>query len=221
MTDDTYDYDWSEERRWMIEAHLKKRGIDDPRLLLAFDTVPRHRFLRRGDIEQSYEDHAVSIGLGQTISQPYIVALMTQALRLTGSERVLEVGTGSGYQTAILAELSAEVHTIERIHRLSEQARALLDELGVTNVRYHVGDGTLGVPEEAPFDCIIVTASAPSIPRSLTSQLSDTGRLVMPVGGRGGQDLVLLEREGDGLKETDLTGCMFVRLIGAEGWPAE
>jgi protein-L-isoaspartate(D-aspartate) O-methyltransferase len=221
LTDGTNDYDWSDERHWMVEAHLKKRGIDDPRLLAAFDAVPRHRFLRPADIEQSYEDHAVSIGLGQTISQPYIVALMTQALRLIGPERVLEVGTGSGYQTAILAELSAEVHTIERIPRLSEQARARLDQLGVTNVHYHVGDGTLGVPEEAPFDGIIVTASAPAIPPSLKSQLGDRGRLVMPVGGRGGQSLILLERKGDGFKRTDLTGCVFVRLIGAEGWPPE
>ena len=221
MPDDTTDYDWRAERHWMIEAHLKKRGIDDPRVLQAFDTVPRHRFLRPTDIEQSYEDHAVSIGLGQTISQPYIVALMTHALRLTGPERVLEVGTGSGYQTAILAELSAEVHTMERIPRLSEQARVLLGELGVTNVHYHVGDGTLGVPEEAPFDCIIVTASAPAVPESLKGQLADGGRLVMPVGGRSGQDLILLERLGSRLKETELTGCVFVRLIGAEGWPAE
>ncbi|NQT86803.1 protein-L-isoaspartate(D-aspartate) O-methyltransferase, partial [bacterium] len=171
------DRDWSEERAWMIESHLKNRDIHAPRVLAAFDAVPRHRFLPESVIEQAYEDHAVSIGLGQTISQPYIVALMTQALALEGAERVLEVGTGSGYQTAILAELSVQVHTIERIADLTERSRALLDGLGCSNVHYHVGDGTLGVPEEAPFDCIIVTASAPALPPSLQGQLADGGRL--------------------------------------------
>jgi len=203
----------------MIQSHLQGRDIEDKRVLAAFDAVPRHRFLPDPVVEQSYEDHAVAIGLGQTISQPYIVALMTEALSLAGTERVLEVGTGSGYQTAILAELAAEVHTIERLPDLSEQARTLLTDLGYTNVRYHVGDGTLGVPDAAPYDAIIVTASAPAVPPSLKAQLADGGRLVIPVGARAEQDLLLLTRTGDLFAEEDLTGCVFVPLVGKEGWP--
>jgi len=203
----------------MVERQIRRRGIRDARVLDAFRSVPRHLFVPPRHRDQSYEDHPVDIGYGQTISQPYIVALMTDALRLGGDERVLEIGTGSGYQTAILAHLSHHVYTIERIAELSAAARRVLDELGYKNISYRVGDGTLGWPEEAPFDAIIVTAAAPSVPESLKNQMADGGRLVMPVGGRGGQDLLVLERKGDGFHRQRLCGCVFVRLIGEEGWP--
>jgi len=203
----------------MVERQIRRRGIHDARVLNAFRSVPRHLFVPPRHRDQSYEDHPVDIGYGQTISQPYIVALMTEALRLGGDERVLEIGTGSGYQTAILAHLSHHVYTIERIAELSATARRVLDELGYNNISYRVGDGTLGWPEEAPFDGIIVTAAAPSMPESLKNQMADGGRLVMPVGGRGGQDLIVLERKGDSFRRQRLCGCVFVRLIGQEGWP--
>ena len=203
----------------MVERQIRRRSIRDARVLDAFRSVPRHLFVPPRHRDQSYEDHPVDIGYGQTISQPYIVALMTDALRLGGDERVLEIGTGSGYQTAILAHLSHHVYTIERIAELSAAARRVLDELGYKNISYRVGDGTLGWPEEAPFDAIIVTAAAPSVPESLKNQMADGGRLVMPVGGRGGQDLLVLERKGDGFRRQRLCGCVFVRLIGQEGWP--
>ncbi len=203
----------------MVERQIRRRGIRDRRVLDAFRSVPRHCFVPPRWRDQSYEDHPVDIGYGQTISQPYIVALMTEALHLRGDERVLEIGTGSGYQTAILASLCAHVYTVERIAELSDAARKVLGELGYTNVSYRVGDGTLGWPEEAPFDGIMVTAAAPSVPESLKQQLGEGGRLVMPVGGRGGQDLVVLERRGEEFRRERLCGCVFVRLIGREGWP--
>ena len=210
---------WRDERESMVERQLRRRGIRDTRVLDAFLAVPRHRFLPSRWIDQAYEDHPVEIGAGQTISQPYIVGLMTQALCLSGGERVLEIGTGSGYQTAILAKLCAQVYTIERLAELAESAQRVLGKVGAANVHFRVGDGTLGWPEEAPFDRIMVTAAAPSVPNSLKDQLADGGRLVMPVGGRGGQDLVALERRGDAFHTERLCGCVFVRLVGREGWP--
>lgn len=203
----------------MVERQIRRRGIRDGRVLDVFRSVPRHLFVPPRWRDQSYEDHPVDIGYGQTISQPYIVALMSEALRLRGHERVLEIGTGSGYQTAILASLCSHVYTVERIAELSAAARRVLDELGYANVSYRVGDGTLGWPEEAPFDGIMVTAAAPSVPESLKSQLGEGGRLVMPVGGRGGQDLIVLKRRGEEFERERLCGCVFVRLIGHEGWP--
>ena len=203
----------------MVERQLRARGLRTRRLLDAFLSVPRHLFVPPSQCDQAYEDHPVVIGCGQTISQPYMVAWMTDVLRLTGGERVLEVGTGSGYQTAILAKLAAEVYTIERIGELSAQAQALLGDLGLTNIQFRVGDGTLGWPEAAPFDRIMVTAGAPAVPPSLTGQLADRGLLAMPVGGRGGQDLTVVERRGDEHRRKRLGGCIFVPLVGSEGWP--
>jgi len=203
----------------MVERQVRARGIKDPRVLEVFLALPRHRFISSRNLDQAYDDHPVEIGFGQTISQPYMVALMTEALALCGPERVLEIGTGSGYQTAILAKLCSEVYTIERIPELAERARQTLEELGLQNIHYRVGDGTLGWPQEAPFDGIMVTAGAPAVPKSLEDQLGDRGRLVIPVGGRGGQDLALIERHGEKLRRKTLGGCIFVRLIGHEAWP--
>jgi len=203
----------------MVDRQMRARGVRTARVLDAFRTVPRHRFLPPAAADQAYEDHPVCIACGQTISQPYMVALMTDALELRGGERVLEIGTGSGYQTAILAELAAEVFSVERLAELSRQAQRVLGELGYDNIRFRTGDGTLGWPDHSPFDCILVTAGGPSIPPSLEEQLADGGRLVMPVGGRGGQDLVRVRRRGRELRRESLGGCVFVRLIGREGWP--
>jgi protein-L-isoaspartate(D-aspartate) O-methyltransferase len=202
----------------MVEHQLRGRGIRDPRVLGAFLSTPRHRFVKPTHTDQAYEDHPLDIGYGQTISQPYMVALMTEALGLIGAERVLEIGTGSGYQTAILAELSLEVLTVERIPELAAEAQRVLGELGFGNIRFRVGDGTLGWPEEAPFDRILVAAAAPAIPKPLTDQLAEGGRLVVPVGSRGSQDLTLIQRRAGELHQQSLGGCVFVPLIGQEGW---
>jgi len=202
-----------------VEHQLRRRGIRDPRVLDAFRAVPRHCFVPRERLDEAYDDHPIDIGYGQTISQPYMVALMTEALRLRGTERVLEVGTGSGYQAAILAKLCRAVYTIERLVELSRRAEEVLRRLGFGNVSFRVGDGTLGWPEEAPFDAIVVTAGGPDVPPSLQAQLADGGRLAMPVGARGGQDLVVVQRRGKQFRRENLGGCVFVRLIGKEGWP--
>jgi len=203
----------------MVERQLRARGVNAPRVLDAFLAVPRHEFLPPASRDQSYEDHPVLIGAGQTISQPYMVAAMTEVLEPRPADRVLEIGTGSGYQTAILAELVAEVYTIERLPELSEKAREQLGRLGYGGIHYRVGDGTLGWPEAAPFDGILVTAGGPRLPVSLKEQLAEGGRLVMPVGGRRGQDLVKVVRRGGDFAEERHGGCVFVRLIGEEGWP--
>lgn len=187
-------------------------GITDPRVLEAIGRVPRHRFVPAAYVEDAYADRPLPIGRGQTISQPYMVALMTQALELNPGERVLEIGTGSGYQTAVLCELGARVCTVERIEDLSMQAR---ERLRGWDVHFHVGDGTLGIPEEAPFDAILVTAGSPGVPRSLAAQLRPrVGRMIIPVGGSDHQELLKVRREG----AERLGGCTFVRLIGREGW---
>lgn len=202
----------------MVENQLRRRGIRDARVLQAFLDVPRHLFVPQDRLGEAYDDHPLDICLGQTISQPYMVALMTEALSLRGGERVLEVGTGSGYQAAILAKLCPAVYTVERLAELSRRAEVLLGRLGFANVRFLVGDGTLGWPEEAPFDRIIVTAGGPGVPASLEAELADGGRLVMPVGDRYGQDLVAVERRGERFERESHGGCVFVRLIGQEGW---
>ncbi|MHC4200963.1 MAG: protein-L-isoaspartate(D-aspartate) O-methyltransferase [Planctomycetota bacterium] len=212
--------DLDDKREKMVRRDLAARGITDERALGAFRRVRRERFIWDVDAREAYADHPLRIGDGQTISQPYMVALMTEALMIEGSEKVLEIGTGSGYQTAILAELAREVCTVERIAALSEKARATLADLGYGNIRYRIGDGTLGWPEEAPFDRIIVTAGAPRVPESLKGQLAEAGRLVIPVGGGHGQDLLIVTREGDEFRTEKGTGCIFVKLIGEEGWPA-
>ncbi len=207
-----------EARNQMVDRQLAARGIHDPRLLAAMRKVPRHLFCDPPGHPEAYEDYPLPIGFGQTISQPYMVAAMTERLRLTGTERVLEIGTGSGYQTAILAELAAEVYSVERIPELVDRAGETLDGQGCGNVRIRVGDGTLGWPEQAPFDRILVTAGAPRVPPPLTQQLAGGGILVIPVGGRFMQELTVVTRRGDKLDEDTAMGCTFVKLIGEEGW---
>ncbi|MDP2956963.1 MAG: protein-L-isoaspartate(D-aspartate) O-methyltransferase [Longimicrobiales bacterium] len=212
--------DWVAARARMVRSQLQGRGVDAPRLLAAMERVPRERFVPESARAHAYSDHALAIGHGQTISQPYMVAVMTQALELEGKERVLEIGTGSGYQCAVLAELASEVFSVERIPELAEAARALLSELGYGNARVRAGDGTLGWPEEAPFDAIVVTAAAPGTPSSLLAQLSpDGGRLVVPVGDRELQHMDVVERRGTEYVTRRSIGCRFVPLVGEQGWP--
>jgi len=205
-------------RAEMVEHQLRRRGIRDERVLAAFLNVPRHKFVRPQDLWVAYDDYPLPIGYGQTISQPYIVALMTELLALKGDERVLEVGTGSGYQAAILAELAKEVVTIERIPELARRAQRVLTDLGYRNVTVLVGDGSLGAPDFAPFDAIIVTAAAPHPPKALLEQLKDGGRLVIPIGDRTLQELIRFVRKGDEWQEEKHGPCLFVPLIGKNGW---
>jgi protein-L-isoaspartate(D-aspartate) O-methyltransferase len=207
-------------RTHMVETQIRRRGVTDPRVLQAMGRVPRHLFVSTYLREQAYNDYPLPIGEDQTISQPYIVALMTEALELTGSEKVLELGTGSGYQAAILGELAREVFTIERLASLADQARRVLKSLGYENVHVLTGDGTLGWPPEAPFDAILVTAGAPQVPQPLVEQLALGGRLVIPVGDQYSQTLTRVRRTQDGLQHDYLGGCRFVRLIGKHGWQA-
>jgi protein-L-isoaspartate(D-aspartate) O-methyltransferase len=210
---------YERERRRMVEDDLRRRGIRDPRVLDAMAQVPRHRFVPGGARRSAYEDRALPLELGQTISQPYMVAYMSEALRVRPTDRVLEVGTGSGYQTAVLARLAAEVFTIERIGDLQGAAHEILDELAVVNVRYRVGDGTLGWREYAPYDRILVTAGAPAVPPALNEQLSPAGGvMVIPVGEPDLQELFAITRVGDDWRAETLLGCRFVPLVGDEGW---
>jgi protein-L-isoaspartate(D-aspartate) O-methyltransferase len=204
-----------------VDGQIKARGITDTRVLKALETVPRHLFVDEGLIDQAYNDNPLPIGEKQTISQPYIVALMTQALELKGKERVLEIGTGSGYQAAILAQLADRVFSIERIAALASRSRKILDQLHYYNIAIRVGDGSYGWKEEAPFDAIITTAAAPGIPKYLIEQLVVGGRLIVPVGGRDVQTLYKLTRLSENtndIKKEDLGGCRFVSLIGESGW---
>jgi len=207
-------------RAEMVHQQLEPRGISDRRVLDVMSTVPRHLFVPERLRKRAYSDTPLHIGEGQTISQPYMVALMTEMLGLTGSEKVLEVGTGSGYQTAILAELGQFVHSIERFRSLADSARQRLADLGYANVEVHVGDGSLGLDFEAPFDAIIVTAGAPETPASLCSQLAEGGKLVIPVGSQTLQRLHLVEKRRGLLSSKESTGCVFVPLIGEDGWEA-
>ena len=203
----------------MVEQQLRDRDIEDERVLDAMERVSRHVFVPEGLRDRAYDDAALPIGSGQTISQPYMVARICEALSLHGSERVLDVGTGSGYQAAVLAELAAEVHTIERLPELAEAARGRLEEAGYGDrVHVHVGDGTLGLPEHAPFDAIAVAAAAPELPASLYEQLEPRGRLVVPVGKRHGQQLQLIVRSPEGPAVVRSVSCRFVPLLGEEGF---
>ncbi|PIQ96221.1 MAG: protein-L-isoaspartate O-methyltransferase, partial [Nitrospinae bacterium CG11_big_fil_rev_8_21_14_0_20_56_8] len=206
-------------RRKMVEEQLANRGIKDLGVMEAMSRVPRHVFVEESLRHKAYGDHPLPIGDNQTISQPYIVGLMTEALQLTGKERVLEIGTGSGYQTAVLAELAAQVFTIERLKSLSRKAKALLDTLGYTNINFKIFDGTYGWRDQSPFDAILVTASAPDISKALTEQLADGGRLVAPVGELDYQKLVVLTRRGPRVSRREIGFCKFVPLIGKYGWP--
>ena len=211
---------WAAARAHMVRNQIEARGVRSPEVLAAMGRVPRERFLPSTLRTRAYLDQALVIGHHQTISQPYMVAVMTEALGLTGAEKVLEVGTGSGYQTAVLAELAREVHSMERIPALADSAESLLRELGYGNVRIRVGDGSLGWREEAPFQAILVTAGAPDAPRSLLAQLDeDGGVLVAPVGDRELQHVLRVQRRGTEFSTEHLMGCRFVPLLGAEGWP--
>ena len=214
--------DFQKARTEMV-ALLAKRGIKDPNVLEAMAKVPRHLFVPPHLQDEAYADYPLAIGEGQTISQPYIVALMTEALELDSQSRVLEIGTGSGYQAAILAELAAEVYTIERIPSLAQKAKELLEKLGYTNVKIKVGDGTLGWPEYSPYDGIIVTAAAPSVPPPLIEQLKVEGKMVIPVGNPYHQELLKLVKKDYQGNYTihSLGGCVFVKLYGKYGWQEE
>ncbi|MBN2538492.1 MAG: protein-L-isoaspartate(D-aspartate) O-methyltransferase [Deltaproteobacteria bacterium] len=212
---------YSKKRTQMINNHLIARGITDKRVLKTMGTVPRHLFVDEGLQDQAYSDNPLPIGSRQTISQPYIVALMTEALQLKGTEKVMEIGTGCGYQTAILAELAETVFSIERIASLAFRAQRALDSLHYYNILIRVGDGTYGWSEESPFDAIITTAGAPTIPETLKKQLAVGGKLVIPVGNRSSQTLLRVTRlseEPNDIKIEDLCGCRFVDLIGEHGW---
>ena len=205
-------------RRRMVEEQLAGRGIRDRRVLESFRRVPRHEFVPEALRDRAYEDHPLPIGEGQTISQPYMAACMTEALELRGGEKVLEVGTGSGYQAAILLELGAELFSVEIVPALAGSARLRLEPLGASRAHFKVGDGSLGWPEEAPFDRVIVTAGAPSLPVSLTEQLREGGTMVVPVGGEEEQDLMLVRRQAGRVDCRRICGCIFVKLRGEEGW---
>ena len=211
-------HDFSLARERMVKNQLIPRGINDERVLQVMGKIPRHLFIEEALAGEAYNDHPVPIGEKQTISQPYIVALMTEALELKGTEKTLEIGTGSGYQTAILAELSSRVYTIERIKSLLVNARELLAQLGYNNILFKAFDGTLGWKEYAPFDAIMVTAGSPSLPKPLIDQLADNGRIIIPVGDRYSQELIKVIRKGENLEQKSLGGCRFVNLIGVHGW---
>ena len=203
----------------MVETQIVERGVRDPRVLDAMREVPRHLFVPEGQRARAYEDHPVPIGEGQTISQPYMVAVMSAALAPEPASRVLEIGTGSGYQTTILARLSGSVVSVERHASLAARARDVLEAMGIANVEVHVGDGTAGYPAGAPYDRILVTAGAPAIPEILMEELADGGRLVIPVGPAGLQHLVIVDRRGGQFERREGDACVFVPLIGAHAWP--
>ena len=212
------DLSFARQRDQMVAEQIARRGIRDPRVLDAMHRVPRHLFVSSELCSRAYQDRPLPTGYGQTISQPYIVALMTELLQLSGSETVLEVGTGSGYQAAVLALLAREVHTIEYHPELAAQAREKLLELGFANVFFHVGDGSEGLPEYAPFDGILVTAAAPRTPRSLLDQLAVGGRLVIPIGSRYEQDLIRWVHARGGYRKRTVAPVAFVLLRGRYGW---
>lgn len=205
-------------RNIMIEEQLAPRGIVDAKVLAAMRKIPRHLFIPGKTLENAYGDYPLPVGERQTISQPYMVALMTQSLELTGREKVLEIGTGSGYQAAILAEIAKEVYSVERFETLAQDARLLLDGLGYKNIRITVRDGTEGWNEFAPYDGIIVTAGAPSIPEPLVEQLAEGGRMVIPVGGAFSQELTLIRKTNGETSKEYICGCTFVPLVGKYGW---
>ena len=209
---------YTRERERMVDEQLAGRGVTDPRVVAAMRRVPRHRFVQEALRARAYGDHPLPIGEEQTISQPFIVGLMTSLLELSGREKVLEVGTGSGYQTAVLAALARRVCSIERLPRLAERARSMLESLGCDNVWVRVGNGALGWPDEAPFDRIIVTAGGPSIPPPLVQQLADGGRMVLPVGSSENQILTVVENVVGEIRQRTHGECKFVKLVGKYAW---
>ncbi len=213
--------DYAVARRRMVEQHIIARGVEDQRVIQAMLQVPRHCFVEPGLHSHAYGDGSLPIGEKQTISQPYIVAVMTAALGLNGSERILEIGTGSGYQTAILAKLAKRVYSVERIASLASRARRILDHLNLYNINIKIGDGTVGWKEQAPFDGILVAAGGPEVPEAYLQQLDIGGRLVMPVGDRDTQVLVRYTRTEHGYVKESLMDCRFVPLIGQSGWSTD
>jgi protein-L-isoaspartate(D-aspartate) O-methyltransferase len=209
---------YERQREEMVHHQLEARGIADPNVLSAMRKVPRHLFVSEALRDQAYGDYPLPIGEQQTISQPFIVAEMTQALELGKDDRVLEIGTGSGYQAAVLAEIAYRVFTVERIRSLYLQARKLLDELKYHNIVMRCSDGTMGWQAESPFDAIIVTAGSPEIPELLSDQLAEGGRLVVPVGNQHSQELIKIVKDRQGIHKTNLGGCRFVKLVGRHGW---
>jgi protein-L-isoaspartate(D-aspartate) O-methyltransferase len=209
---------YERQREEMVQQQIAARGITDANVLAAFRKVPRHLFVSEALRDQAYGDYPLPIGEQQTISQPYIVAEMTQALELKKDDRVLEIGTGSGYQAAILAEIVYRVYTIERIRTLYVQTRNLLDKLQYHSVVMRCSDGTSGWHDEGPFDAIIVTAGAPEVPEKMLEQLVEGGRMVVPVGNQHSQELIKLTKDKSGIHRSNLGGCRFVKLIGAHGW---
>ncbi|HMA86371.1 MAG TPA: protein-L-isoaspartate(D-aspartate) O-methyltransferase [Desulfosalsimonadaceae bacterium] len=208
-------------RESMVKNQIEARGIADPSVLAAMRRVPRHMFVSEALMDQAYADHPLPIGEQQTISQPYIVAHMTQALQVDDEDRVLEIGTGSGYQAAVLAEIAYKVYTIEKKRNLYIRARKIFDQLKYMNVVTRYSDGTMGWREESPFDAILVTAGAPDIPKTLVDQLALGGRMVIPVGQSFSQELIKLYRDENGIHQTRLGGCRFVKLVGEHGWGEE
>ena len=212
---------YARRREMMVQQQIEMRGITDPDVLAAMRTVPRHLFVSDALKDQAYGDFPLPIGEQQTISQPFIVAEMTQALEIGKDDRVLEIGTGSGYQAAVLAQIAYRVYTIERIRSLYVQTRNLLDRLKYHNVIMRCFDGTMGWKDESPFDAIIVTAGSPRIPESLVEQLAEGGRMVVPVGDQHAQDLIKITRDSQGTHQASLGGCRFVKLVGKQGWSEE
>jgi len=210
--------DFEEQREYMVHEQIERRGVHDPLVLEAMRTIPRHLFVPPDQRQWAYADCALRIDMEQTISQPYIVALMTELMELQGGETVLEVGTGSGYQAAVLSQIVAQVYSIERHPPLARAAQELLTQLGISNVQVHTGDGTLGLPDDAPYQAIVVTASAPKTPKPLLAQLVDGGRLVIPVGRRFNQRLEVWQRKGANYNKKAITAVAFVPLLGEEGW---
>jgi len=215
LTTETYSDRFAIDREKMVQTQLRDRGISDGRVLQAMERVPRHEFVDVHYRDQSYEDHPLPINAGQTVSQPYIVALMLEILQLERSSKVLEIGTGSGYQTAVLAEIANQVYSVERHRQLAEEAQQILSRLGYSNVVLHVGDGGQGLPEEAPFDAIVVSAAAKQIPAPLFAQLREGGRLIIPVGSHEAQELQLVRKRQGKPLITLLDGCRFVPLISS------
>lgn len=209
---------FEKERSRMVDEQIVNRGVNDARVLAVMRKIPRHEFLPEAIHGMAYTDNALPLGEGQTMSQPYMVALMTELLGLKGPERVLEIGTGSGYQAAVLAELCGKVYTVERIKSLADKARATLDRLGYKSVAIKIYDGTYGWKEMAPFDAIMVTAGSPDIPAPLVEQLKEGGRMVIPVGGRYGQELITVIKTAEGRVTSRSIPCVFVPLIGNHGW---
>ena len=210
--------DYAVARQRMVAKQLLKRGIQDERVLQAMGKIHRHLFVEEALWARAYGDYPLPIGEKQTISQPFMVAFMTQALELKGNERVLEIGTGSGYQTAILAELTAKVYSVERIRTLAQRAMRRIESLGYYNVLIRVGDGSMGWKEMAPFDAILVTAGGPQVPIRLVEQLGEDGRIVLPVGPSESQVLKKGTKKGANVRWTDLGNCVFVKLVGEQGW---